>query len=189
MIMKSIKCPDCGGSITMDIKGQDFIFCPYCGSQIEVIGNKKESVKTKNININKNINIHKTNRKIDDAEIINAKMSFWKEALPFLVLILMIVIPMTMLHLSEKDDEKKAQIAQSEGKISAGWHGDYEDQNYESVEKQFEAMGFTNIETIDAKDWNILKNNKVQSISIGGDSNFSSSDYFDPDVKVIITYY
>lgn len=189
MRMKSIKCPDCGGSMTMDIKGQDFVYCPYCGSQIEVISNKKESVKTKNININKNINIHKTNRNIDDAEIINAKMSFWKDALLLMLLALMMIVPLIMLHLSEKDNAKKAEVAKSEGKISAGWHGDYEEQNYESVVKQFEAMGFTNIETIDAKDWNILKNNKVQSISVGGNSSFSSSDYFDPDVKVIITYY
>ena len=63
MKLVQLKCPDCGGAITMDITGRETAFCPYCGNQFSVVNpNKFESHTTKNVNINKNINVNKTNK-------------------------------------------------------------------------------------------------------------------------------
>lgn len=85
----------------------------------------------------------------------------------------------------------KTKAAESQGKILAGYYGDFEDKNYESVVAHFEAAGFTNIELIDLDDLGIAfwNNGKVESVSIGGDTSFDSSDYFSPDAKVIISYH
>ena len=85
-------------------------------------------------------------------------------------------------------EEKKAE---REGKISAGYHSDLIDEDYKTVVAHFEAAGFTNIEVIDLNDsglafWN---DGKVETISIGGNTSFSSSDYFYPDTKVVITHH
>ena len=64
-------------------------------------------------------------------------------------------------------------------------------EDYKTVEAHFESAGFTNIELIDLNDsgvtfWN---NEKVESISVGGNTRFNSSDYFQPDTKVVISYH
>ena len=33
---QGIKCPECGGAITMDITGRNSVFCPYCGNQFSI---------------------------------------------------------------------------------------------------------------------------------------------------------
>ena len=52
-------------------------------------------------------------------------------------------------------------------------------------------MGFENIETIDLDDAGWFKNKKdtVKMVSIGGKTNFSSSDYFSKTDQVIISYH
>ena len=62
---------------------------------------------------------------------------------------------------------------------------------YQAVLEQLDSAGFTNITTIDLDDagWIINKADTVDSVSIGGDSSFISSDYFEPDAKVIISYH
>ena len=71
-------------------------------------------------------------------------------------------------------------VAQHEGKINAGYYKDLIGKDYETVEAHFEAAGFTNIELIDLDDsglafWN---EGKVDTISVGGDTDFESSDWF-----------
>ena len=68
---------------------------------------------------------------------------------------------------------------------------DYIDEKYEAVVEQFEALGFTNITTIDLDDAGLAfwKAGKVKSISIGGDTSIVSDEYFDKNDPVIITYH
>ena len=87
--------------------------------------------------------------------------------------------------ISERIDRKEKE---DRGMITAGSYSDYKKENYETVKKQFEAMGFYNIEVIEVKDINPLNNGKVTNISINGNSSFSSSDYFYKSDKVIIEH-
>jgi hypothetical protein len=82
-------------------------------------------------------------------------------------------------------------VAEHQGKISAGYYGDLVGQDYQFVEAHFRSAGFTNIELIDLNDSGIAfwNDQKVAQISIGGVTNFDSSDYFDPDTPVVISYH
>ena len=59
MAMLKMKCPSCGGELTVN-QDQDSFFCMYCGSKVENTANKK-------------IKIEKTERHIDEAEVLKAK--------------------------------------------------------------------------------------------------------------------
>lgn len=50
MKLISLRCPDCNGDIDVKFKGNDFIFCPYCGTQIYVDNEADVKIYTYNIN-------------------------------------------------------------------------------------------------------------------------------------------
>ena len=81
--------------------------------------------------------------------------------------------------------------ADKQGKISAGYYKDLIGEDYQAVEAHFRAAGFTDIELIDQDDSGLAfwKDGKVTLISVGGNTSFSSTDYFSPDTKVIISYH
>ena len=58
MKLQNLRCPNCTGKLDINIDGKDYIFCPYCGDQFYVGGERLEYT------INKNININKTSREI-----------------------------------------------------------------------------------------------------------------------------
>lgn len=64
--------------------------------------------------------------------------------------------------------------------------------NYEDVALQFESAGFTNVQVVPMGDlitgW-INDENAVEEISINGDTEYSTSEKFDPDVQVVIRYH
>ena len=88
-------------------------------------------------------------------------------------------------------EEIEQNQAEREGKISAGYYEDWIDQDYQTVVAHLEAAGFTNIEVIDLDDYGLAfwNDGKVEMISVGGNTSFSSSDYFYPDTKVVITHH
>ena len=182
MKLKTLKCPGCNANVEIE-KGREFLFCKYCGCKILFDDEKQEYT------INKNINIHK--RFTNDADVIRAKHEASKDTQnfkQFLISIgLLLLIPIAIslwMHFNKV-------IAQNEGKINAGYYRDLVGKDYETVESHFEAAGFENIELIDLNDaglafWN---NGKVDTISIGGNTDFESTDWFDPDTKVVISYH
>lgn len=91
----------------------------------------------------------------------------------------------------EGEEERAAKKALKEGKISAGSNEDYEGENYEAVVKQLQALGFENITTVDLDDSGIAfwSNEKVESISISGDTIFESNDYYSPNENIVVTYH
>ena len=186
MKLYKLTCPNCNG--TLDIKVAEdtsFIFCPYCGQKFLLDDEKKEHT------INKNIN--KTVHKIytDDAEIIKAKLKDKEDKRSWIAIlicgIIAICIPFGMLAKFEIDEK----IAQKEGKINAGYYRDLIGQDYKTVEAHFKAAGFTNIVLIDLDNSGISfwKSGKVVTISVGGDTDFESINWFDPDTKVVISYH
>lgn len=64
--------------------------------------------------------------------------------------------------------------------------------NYQDVVTQFEAAGFTNITTEAIPDlitgW-LTDDGEVEEVSIAGNTEFSSSDNYDPAVKVVVRYH
>ena len=171
MRIKPIKCPSCGAPL--DIKrGADTCECLSCGCMFAIDNGKLEYTYNKNIYI-KNDTTY-TERYIEDADVIRAR--------------------------TEEKEKKRAWIGSWIGwsiyavimaaLISAGYYQDYLEKDYKGVVAQFEAAGFTNIQTIDLHDAGIRfwDNGEVVSVSVGGDTQFSRSDYFSPDTKVVISH-
>jgi len=198
MKVHKLSCPNCNGILELNVDDKEYIFCPYCGQKFFVEDGKKEYTINQNINIKKDININKnvthTNRTYDEAEIIKAKTdakekknSWWL----LVGLVIFFIADMAFLWCLDGADERAAQKAKEVGKISAGSDEDYIGENYEAVVEQLETLGFTNIKTVDLDDsgiafWNA---DKVESVSISGDTTFYSSDYFEPDVAIIVKYH
>lgn len=69
---------------------------------------------------------------------------------------------------------------------------DYENRDYTQVVADFQAMGFTNIQTVALGDlitgW-INKENTVDKITINGKSNFKEGDIFSKDAPIVISYH
>ncbi len=185
-----LNCPNCKANIKIATKKQEYLFCPYCGSQVFLDGEKGEYT----------YNYNYTKRTINDAEVIRAKTeekkaryehrSGWYWVIGFIIFCAGIFL---YEYYSDIQEQKAADIAKSEGMISAGDYYDYEEKNYLSVQKQLESAGFTNIELVDLNDasWfsKTKKKDTVENVSINGSSEFHDSDYFEKDAKVVITYH
>lgn len=198
MKLYKLSCPNCEGMLDLKVDDKEYIFCPYCGQKFFVEDGKKEYTINQNINIKKDININKnvthTNRRYDEAEIIRAKTEdrekkySWIGWVGFAIFYIGL---MAFLFWMAGSEEREAKKAKEEGLISAGSYKDYKGENYEAVLEQLETLGFENIKTVDLDDAGIAiwKSNKVESVSVGGDTSFFSSDYFEPDVAIIIKYH
>ncbi len=186
MKLHKLKCPNCNGMLKAElVNGKDSVYCPYCGQEFYVDDGKRT------VTINKNININNTYRKIDDAEIIRAKTEANETKNALIAVGLCFGFVLLMLGGWELFDYLKEENEKKANKISAGYYRDYENQNYETVVKQFELMGFKNIDVVDLNDSGLLfwQDGVINSISINGDSSFEENDYFYCTDKVIITYH
>ena len=198
MRLRKLTCPNCGGMLEMKISdNSNSIFCPYCGQQFFVDDEKKTYTINQNININKNIKIDKNihNRYTNDADVIRAKNKEKENKREWIAAILMplvgIIILICLVVIPSMLDDYHENREKSEGKISAGYYDNLIGKDYETVEAHFRSAGFTNIELIDLDDSGLAfwKAGKVETISVGGDTSFSSSDFFFPDTKVVISYH
>lgn len=162
-----------------------FCFCRYCGNKIFL--DDEQQV----ITINKNVHVEHTNIRIDEAKLTHEYYKDKKEKRELIVglcggllAILLFLSFILYFPISEK-------IAASAGKISAGYYADLIGQDYKSVVAHFESAGFENIEVIDLDDSGILfwKEGKVEAISVAGDTDFESHNYFQPDAKVVISHH
>lgn len=192
MKLHKLNCPNCNGSLDMKItEGTTAVYCPYCGQQFHIDDEHKKYTHTKNININKNINQYIHNRYTDDADVIRATNEANKEKWAIWQYLIVLAIPIVLLVSIFSCDSIKTTRSKNQGKIQAGYYEDLIGENYQTVEAHFEAAGFINIELIDLDDagvafWN---DGKVEMISVGGDTSFNSSDWFDPETKVVISYH
>ncbi len=192
MKLQNLRCPNCTGKLDINIDGKEYIFCPYCGDQFYIGGEKREYTINKNISINK---VSKETRHyIDEAEVIRASTAdresknSWKW---FIGLIAFFAAIAAFCFFMAGTEDRAAAKAEKEGKISAGKYEDYEGEDYAAVVEQLKSFGFTNISCVDLDDSGVLfwRDGKVESVSIEGDTTFYSSDYFYPDVVIVITYH
>lgn len=188
MKLSSINCPNCGGTINADVSKSKYIFCTYCGQQLEIDDGVRETKHTQNININKKVKIHK--QYTNDADVIREQNKIKEVKYTYIAIFACIgILFLTSFGCYMMSYMPKA-IGRSEGKISAGFYRDLVGENYQYVESTLEAAGFTNIELIDLDDQGLFKKDgEVTSVSVGGNTSFDSLDYFDKDVKVVITYH
>ena len=188
MRLHKLTCPNCNGTLDMKVtEGTTSVFCPYCGQQFYLDDEHQRFTYNKNVTINKNI--HK--RYTDDADVIRATHEANKDSKDFKQFLilwgLLALIPILIfggLFLNKA-------VNQGSGKINAGYYRDLVGDDYKTVEAHFKAAGFTNIELIDLDDAGIgfWRNGKVKTISVGGNTQFESTDWFDPDTKVVISYH
>lgn len=65
-------------------------------------------------------------------------------------------------------------------------------ENYQSVIKEFEELGFTTIETVILDDlitgW-LTKDGEIEKVEINGEADFGANESFQKDDKVVITYH
>lgn len=188
MKLRVLKCPECRANLEIE-EGCSFCYCQYCGCKITLEDEEQKVTINKHINVTKNIT--HTNRRLDDAEVLRETNKAKEDKRVWIALIIMAIIglgiPFGMML--KMDIEEK--IAQNAGKINAGYYRELVGEDYETVQAHFEAAGFTNIELIDLNDSGIAfwTNGKVEMISVGGDTSFESTDWFEPDTKVVISYH
>ena len=187
MKVNAYKCQNCGANISSNIlTNSKASFCPFCGQQFHISDVDEHIVVDKNININKSININK--RTFNEAEVIRAKTERRNDRLS-LVMIGLLLLPMLLWLGFDALNERKSE---SEGKVKVGiWYKDLIGKNYKAVIPQLNAIGFENIDTVDLNDagWFNNKADTIDTISINGNSTFSSGDYFFITDKVIIVYH
>lgn len=185
MKVKSLKCPECGAYLEIE-KGRTSFYCQYCGCQLFLDNEKREYT------INKNINISRTARRIDDAEILREEYKEKKDKRDTVIgLICGFGIPIATILTIVLCFFINGAIAKSQGKIQAGNYEDLVGQDYKTVVSHFKAAGFENIEVIDLNDSGIAfwTDGEVVTISVGGDTDFETVDWFAPDEKVVISHH
>ena len=106
------------------------------------------------------------------------------------VLVALIGLLVLMDYKNDIADKKAIE----EGKIQIGISSyDIEEKKlkYQGVVSQLEAAGFSNITVVDLDDAGLFtkKADTIDSISVDGDTSFSSDHYYDPEVKIIISYH
>lgn len=179
------KCPNCNADIRVGEDNNIIMYCPFCRAEIH----KEENVERKEIKIDKNININRIYT--DEAKIkeIQADIEKNKSENKALIIRGIIAIFLILIITPIGFSVKKVRDGMvKEGYISAGFYNDYIGLNYETVVKQFEARGFTNIETVHNNDKNPFNNGDVSSVSVNGVSSFDSFNLFRKDARVIIEY-
>ncbi len=189
MKLKVLKCPECRANLEIE-EGRNSCFCQYCGCKIILDDEKQETTINKNINITKNTS--HTERYYDEARIVEANRNDEKDKRDTKVgLIAGLGIPLAIILAIVLFFSLNSAISKSQGKISAGNYQDLIGQDYKTVVAHFESAGFENIELIDLDDSGIAfwNDGKVEMISIGGDTDFESIDWFYPDTKVVISYH
>ena len=180
MKLNKLICPNCNAQLNIKLEnGEEEIFCPYCGQKF-LIDDEKKMI---NININKST--------VDEAKIIREKNKEKEDKRNFVVLIITFLISILTLVIIWGGPQINKIVAEKEGKISAGSYIELIGKDYKSVEAHLKAAGFTNIELIDLNDSGIMfwNNGKVETISIGGNTSFDTTSYFNKDIKIIISYH
>lgn len=183
--LQSLKCPSCGAGIDIDIEGRNKIFCPYCGTQIAI--DNGDVI----ININKrytNDAAIEREHRLDRKNEREYKKARWE----YLIWIILFLSSFGIIFLMAGLEELHDRRAIAAGMVQVGQSSeDMEGKKYNAIVEQLKAVGFCNIETVDLDDAGWFKNraDTVDSVVIDGKISFESSDFFDPNAKVVITYH
>lgn len=190
----STECPYCGGKMELS-EDQDELVCPYCESKthIELSSSAKKAKYERDVEINRQNaerDVKIFNRKIEAEEKKrNDKNTF------ILIGILVVIMLFLMMSLGIKSCSQKRAIkkAEANGMVSIPVSASTTiGKNYEDVKMQFETAGFTNVVLEKQPDLVLglfSSDGDVASISINGDTEFTSGTYVSSDSLVKITYH
>lgn len=188
MKLRVLKCPECRGDLEIE-EGRSFCYCQYCGCKITLEDEEQKVAINKHINVTKNIT--HTNRRFDDAEMLRETNKEKEDKRSWIALLVLLIVALGLMLGPMLKIEIDNRIAQDSGKIHAGNCDDLVGEDYNVVRAHFETAGFTDIELIDLDDSGIAfwTDGKVEMISLGGDASFQSTDWFEPNTKVVISYH
>ncbi|MBP3762227.1 MAG: hypothetical protein J6I55_12290 [Ruminococcus sp.] len=197
MGFKTLKCPHCNPTISVNVPTDRYVSCIYCGQGFYADDGSKRIYK-----YNHNYSYSETKHHeiyTNDADVIRARNEDKSERRAFTFLLLLLLIAFFICGfgayiypmLEEAYNNKLMEQAVEQGKISAGNSQELIGENYKAVEAIFESAGFTNVKTVDLDDSGVFlwKNEKVAQISIAGQTSFDENDYFDHDSNVVISYH
>ena len=125
---------------------------------------------------------------------------FDKDALGICLMLGLLFAEFSYFHYDDKrdkDNEKKEKAFELSnlraGRIRPAQSAeDFEDKDVNYVEQTLRSCGFINISTIPMNDLTtglFTKPGKVEEISISGNTEFESSDWFSPSDRVVISYH
>lgn len=173
-------CPNCGSSV--EISDQiDTFFCTYCGTKI-YSGDKNR--------INAQLSVKKMEHDVKKTQLNNQNIKLL--VLMMLGMFAMLILLAVVLTINDFVNGNHSDDASTTTQIKLEYNKTILiGESYKDVNDYLSDNGFKNIETIemDKKAPAFKKPGEVDRVVIGGSTEFSQGDYFDPDVEVKIYYY
>lgn len=195
--MGAQKCESCGGNLEIDLDKRRAV-CPYCRTEYIIEEEKKTAVESVIGFIEKQ---QKMKQDKEEAEAkkreearIKQKEDFEKNKRTYLIggiCFALVISIICIVGIISENAEKKKNLKAGKIEVPASYE-DLKGKNYEDVEKKFEKAGFTNVKSKALGDMitGLLSDEgDVDKVSIDGDTEFSSSDFYKKDVKVVIRYH
>lgn len=195
--MGAQKCESCGGNLEIDLDKRRAV-CPYCRTEYIIEEEKKTAVESVIGFIEKQ---QKMKQNKEEAEAkkreearIKQKEDFEKNKWKYLIggiCFALVISIICIVGIISENAEKKKNLKAGKIEVPASYE-DLKGKNYEDVEKKFEKAGFTNVKSKALGDMitGLLSDEgDVDKVSIDGDTEFSSSDFYKKDVKVVIRYH
>ena len=209
------KCPSCGAKLTL-AKGEDQSFCPYCGAQLMISdeniftirniddaaikrADSEKAIRLKQLDIEeKNINRRSLGITIwlsvtgilfivgiigvfDGSHLLKSMMLYAFN---------MAIIGCIVLFVLKRKDRRR--FADDVGVRITTLMTDYVGKPREAVSIILRRQGFTNITEIALKDLGVFskkKRDRVESVTIDGNSNYKIGEIYSKDAAVIINYH
>lgn len=186
--LDAMKCPECGAQLNFK-DDQEFCYCSYCGTQVYKTNKNEKRIIFQKINDAK-IKKEEVKREIEIEKLKHEERESKRNNIMLIIMMGLMFIPSIAFFASNTITEYSNKQKYEQGFIRVGYYEDYIGKNYEVVISELHELGFEKIETYDLNDSGLFKKeNSIESISIGGNSKFSSETWFKPSDKVIISYH
>lgn len=191
MKLQKLSCPNCEGTLDIDIKETKQIFCPYCGQKFLIDEETTRIEITKNINnihriideaaIIRAINEEKIEQLRSDTKIASLGFKLIGFMMTILVVLVLIIVVRDAIEVASRDEPYVETLSSS---------FDYKRDNYVEVVDDLENAGFINVTTVDLDDASFFqKENTVSRVTINGEESFSKGDEFPESAEVIVYYH
>lgn len=208
--LNSLKCPECAATISVE-EGRTQCFCSYCGAKIAITNENEfvyrnvDEADVKRAETDRTIKLHKMkfHEKMTKTKLVIGIISGILGILFFILGFIsdesdsdlsFTIIGMFLLFASltsfigskDENDDIEGGI-----KIPSSVFN-YEKKNFAAVQAILLSAGFKNVQCIPLNDltMGLLKRpGSIESITINGKENYSTSKKFSPDASIIISYH
>ena len=195
MIAKTITCPNCKANININWShGMTSCFCNYCGTQLyfddgsytanyNITYRETDDARIREADVNERIRMKEMEFEHQEKKSSN-RMLYFILTISLLCMFLPMIFSFYHMHKEEEINKDKIKMPNS--------YSHYTGENYEVVIEELKALGFENIETYPLGDLKIgllKKENDVDKISINGNDEFRSNDYFEDNAVIKIYFH